>query len=258
MVSGCEFEKYFDGYFLGDISPAEDLALQKHLQTCETCRKKLDDYYLIHSRLKKYHRPRIPAEIISSYHKEINLGFSGETLKQRVILWINRYLNRRTPLYRLVQVATLLIIGIVVGWMVFSPAEPQIVLQAGERFQMSRPISNVDIDYVHYYLLASEMVLLEIHNNENQNDFILNRELAQKLLIKTFRVHEIALQLNNLRLLNFLSRMELLLHEASNLTNEEISESIDTIIMVIEEADLLREVKTLQKVLKQDWDQFGT
>jgi hypothetical protein len=258
MSSGCEFEKYFDDYFFGDLSPAEDLALQKHLQTCQTCPEKMDNHYRIHARLKKYHRPSAPIEAISAYHKEINLGFNNESFKQRFILWINRYLKRRTLFARVAQFASLLIIGIVVGWFVFSPAEPEIVFPAGDRFPMSRPISNVDLDYVHYYLLASEMVLLEIENSDPQNDFILNRELAQKLLIKTFRVHEIALQLNNLRLLNFLSRMELLLHEVSNLSDEEISESLDTIVKAIEEADLLREVKTLKTVIKQEWGQSGT
>ena len=258
MSSGCEFERYFDDYFFGDLSPAEDLALQKHLQTCETCPQKLDNHYLVHTQLKKYHRPSVPIEVISAYHKEINLGFNSEPFKQRYLLWINRYLKRRTPFAWVVQFASLLIIGIVVGWFVFSPAEPQIQLPAGERFPTSRPISNVDLDYVHYYLLASEMVLLEIENGDPQSDFILNRELAQKLLIKTFRVHEIALQLNNLRLLNFLSRMELLLHEVSNLSDEEISESLDTIVTVIEEADLLGEVKALKKLVKQEWGQSGT
>jgi hypothetical protein len=71
-------------------------------------------------------------------------------------------------------------------------------------------------------------------------------------------VSEIALQLNNLRMINFLNRMELLLHEASNLNEEEIDESLDTIKMVIEEADLLREVKNLQTLMKRTKDQFGT
>ncbi|MEE9118064.1 MAG: hypothetical protein V3U02_05660 [Calditrichia bacterium] len=146
----------------------------------------------------------------------------------------------------------------IVGWIVFAQVEPKVVFQNNDPYQMSQPISSVDIDYIYYYLQVSEMVLLEIQNSTDQSDFYLNRELAQKLLIKTFRVSEIALQLNNLRMINFLNRMELLLHEASNLNEEEIDESLDTIKMVIEKANLLREVKVLQTMMKRTKDQFGT
>jgi hypothetical protein len=99
------------------------------------------------------------------------------------------------------------------------------------------------------------MVLLELQNG---SDFYLNQAQAQQLLNKTFRASEIALQLNNLRMINFLNRMELLLHEASNLNEEEIEESLVIIRKVINDFDLLREVKDLKSIMSVTKDNFGT
>jgi hypothetical protein len=257
MKSGCEFEELFEGYFSSDLSPAEELSLLNHLQSCVRCSKRIEIFYDIHSALKKHKRPVAPSDLVESYYKQVDLTFGRETLSQKIILFFSWFGKKRSPVIRIVQFASLVLIGIVVGWIVFAPVEPKIVFQSNDPYQMSQPISSVDIEYIYYYLQVSEMVLLEIQNYSDPVDFYLNRELAKKLLIKTFRVSEIALQINNLRLINFLNRMELLLHEASNLNMEEMEESLDTIKMVIEEADLLREVKTLETIMKRTKDQFG-
>ncbi len=258
MKSCSEFEQLFEGYFRSDLSPAEELALLTHLQSCVSCNKKIEKFYSIHSALIKHKRPAAPPDMVESYYKQVDLSFGRETISHKFLLFFNRFAGKRSPVYRITQFASLVLIGVIVGWIVFAQVEPKVVFQNNDPYQMSQPISSVDIDYIYYYLQASEMVLLEIQNSTDQSDFYLNRELAQKLLIKTFRVSEIALQLNNLRMINFLNRMELLLHEASNLNEEEIDESLDTIKMVIEKANLLREVKVLQTMMKRTKDQFGT
>jgi hypothetical protein len=257
MTSQCEFELYYEGYFNSELSPAEELNLQEHLLTCTICQKNIDAYYSIYTRLKKYQRPLASANITDAYYQQVDLSFGRESSWQKVIVFVNRITSRRSPFYIVAQLATLILVGILVGWLVFSPADPRVLIQNSDPYQTSRPISKIDIDYVYYYLLAAEMILLEANNSLDQPDFYLDRELAQKLLIKTFRVHEISLRLNNIRMLTFLSQMELLLHEASNLSNGEIKESIDTIRMVIEEAGLLHEVKNLQRIMQDTQDQYG-
>ncbi|MCK4754266.1 MAG: zf-HC2 domain-containing protein, partial [Calditrichia bacterium] len=49
MKSCSEFEKLFEGYFRSDLSPAEELALLTHLQSCVSCNKKIEKFYSIHS-----------------------------------------------------------------------------------------------------------------------------------------------------------------------------------------------------------------
>jgi hypothetical protein len=257
MKSGCEFDELFEGYFRSDLSPAEELTLQNHLQTCASCSKKIEEFYKIHSELLSYQRPAVPPVLLDSYYKQVDLTFGRETLSNKIVLFFSRFARKRSPVIRIVQIISFIVIGIVVGWIVFTPVETKIVFQGNDPYQMSQPISGVDIVYVYYYLQASDIILLGIQNSTDPSDFYLNRELAQKLLIKTYRVSGIASQIKNLRLINFLNRMELLLHEASNLNMEEADESLDIIKMVIEEADLLNEVKILQTMMKRTKDQFG-
>lgn len=257
MKTDCNFEHYFEGYFSGDLSASEQRDLQEHLSKCSICQDKIDRYYSVYIKLKSYHRPATPPSIKETYHTRIESDFNSGKFIHDVRLFIEKFFTGRTPVIRFAQFSTLVLIGVIIGWLLFAPVEPQIILRNSDPYNMARPISSVDMDYAYYYLLASEMVLLEIQNSTEQSDFYFNRELAQKLLIKTFRVHEIALKLNNLHLLNFLGRMELILHDVSNSKDEDISEALVTIKMVINEANLLPEVKSLQSVFKRTRDEIG-
>jgi hypothetical protein len=255
MKSGCEFEELFEGYFRSDLSPAEELALLKHLKSCDSCQVQLDKFYSLHSELSKYNRPKVANDLLDSYYQQVDLSFGRETLSDKLSLILSRFSGKRSPLFRIIQFSSLVIIGLIVGWMIFTPVEPQIVYRTNEPYQISQPISQVDIDFIHTYLVITDMVLLELQNG---SDFYLNQAQAQQLLNKTFRASEIALQLNNLRMINFLNRMELLLHEASNLNEEEIEESLVIIRKVINDFDLLREVKDLKSIMSVTKDNFGT
>ena len=70
---------------------------------------------------------------------------------------------------------------------------------------------------------------------------------AQKLLIKTFIVHEIALRQNDPKILRFLSKMELLLYEVSNAPTEELTQSIDMFNIIIDNSNLLNDAKKFQR-----------
>jgi hypothetical protein len=255
MKSGCQFELLFEGYFKSDLSPAEELALLNHLKTCEKCRVQLDDFYKIHTELLKSQRPSVPSELKDSYYKQVDLNFGQETLSEKINVFLSSFSRKHSPIVRTIQIATFIIIGLIVGWIIFSPAEPQIIYQSNDPYQMSQPVSQVDIDFLYTYLVVTEMVLLEMHNS---TDFYLNKDQAQELLIKTFRVNDIALQLNNLRIINFLNRMELLLHEASNINEEDIEDSLVIIRKVIDDYDLLREVEDLKLLFAETKEQFGT
>jgi hypothetical protein len=255
MKFGCEFEQLFEGYFRSDLSPAEELALLKHLKTCNSCQDKLDKFYSLHSEISKYQRPIASNDLLSSYYKQVDLSFGRETFLDRIHLIYTRITGKRSPLLRIMQITTLIIIGLIVGWMVFAPVEPQIVYRTNDPYQMSQPISQVDIDFIHAYLVMTDMVLLQLHNS---TEFYLTRAQAQQLLNRTFRASEIALQLNNPRLLVFFNRMELLLHEASNLNEEDIEESMVIIRKVIDDFKLLKEVKNLKSFMAATKDGPGT
>jgi hypothetical protein len=152
---------------------------------------------------------------------------------------------------RIVEVTALVTAGVLIGIFIMTGKKQQKSLPVLEPELFARPISNVDIDYMSYYFSASEMVLLEMMNSDSEReDIILSKDVAQKLLMKTFLVHQIALRMNEPRILQFLSQMELILYEMSNIGPEEYAQTIEYIRMVIEEARLLEQVQDLQKILK--------
>ena len=258
MKTGCEFENYFEGYYSGELSPAEELALQKHLLTCKTCPQKINDFYAIHSILSNYKRPSPSKELLETYYQQVNLSYGKESLSQKFILLIYRLTSSRSPLFRFAQLAMLIATGIIVGWILFSNPTPQVVYHSNYPSQSSRPVGQEDVDYVYYYLLTSEILLLDIQNNIDEPEFYLDGELARKLLIKTIRVREIALQLNNVNLLDFIGQMQLLLHQISNIEKDELNDFLGTIKMVIREAGLLDDVRLLQKTIITPQSKTGT
>ncbi|TFH02035.1 MAG: zf-HC2 domain-containing protein, partial [Calditrichales bacterium] len=250
-------ETLFEEYFHGELSPAEDLLLQKHLHACPQCRQKIAVDYTVHARLKTYRRPTPPPRLVPRYYEKISQVTGHEKLPEKLKFLSRNIVNRRSPLISFARVAILLGLGILLGRALFTSPEPEPVIQTDMPYAITRDLSKADIDYVYYYLVTSEIFLLEYYNQTEQPNFYLDRELARKLLIKTFRVHEIGLRLNDLRILRFVGRMEILLHEASNLKDDEVDDFLDTVRMVVGETDLLREVSNLQLIYKKRKDQFG-
>jgi hypothetical protein len=255
MKSCSDVEQLFEGYFRSDLSPAEELALLEHLKNCKSCPEQLDNFYEVHLALSDYDRPTAPRDVLNSFYQKVDLSFGRETLADRIKLAFVRLTGKRSRFFRTIQFVLLIIIGLVIGWIVFAPTEPQIVYQSNDPYQYSQPISKVDLEDIHKYLQIAEMILLQIQNDP---DFYLDRELAQKLLVKTFRANETATQLNHLRLIIFLNRMELILLEASNLNEEDKDASMALIRKVIEDSNLLREVKELRSRIKISKEGFGT
>ena len=253
--SGCEFVQLFEGYFRSDLSPAEELALLNHLKTCESCRVQLEDFYTVHTALSKYQRPSAPSDLKNSYYQQVDLSFGRETYSEKYNLFMSKIFGRRSTFAIAMQFVVFIMIGIIVGWLLFVPSEPDIVFHNSDPYQTSQPVSAEDRKFVYVYMQMSEILLLAIQNDP---EFYLNRELAQKLLIKTFRVSDIAVKLGNLRMIQFLNRMEILLLEASNINEEELDESIALIRKVVEDSNLLREVEILKSFFTVQEEQFGT
>ena len=90
----CEFEKLFEGYYNGELSPAEDLTLQKHLLTCSTCPQKIDQFYAVHSILGKHHRPVPPGELLETFHQQVNLSYGRESFSQKLPVITTRTASR--------------------------------------------------------------------------------------------------------------------------------------------------------------------
>lgn len=160
----------------------------------------------------------------------------------------------RSLSFRIAEVIGLILVGIFIGWYIFYP---QTEINQSNNLNpdyFTKPISKSEVEYINYYFQAAEFLLLEIKNIDintqfNKTDIEFNKSIAQKLLIKTFIIHEIALRQNDPQILRFLSKMELLLYEVSNVSSEELSQSMDAFHVIIDDSRLLDDARKFQKDL---------
>jgi hypothetical protein len=250
-MSSCKFEIYFDEYIRGELDPQMDINFHTHLESCNNCRQKLDEYYPVHHILNSRQRPKVDSEIQASYHKNLKTGLLINAPVQKLSSFIDKLIYTRSPWIRLAEVAVVLMLGIFIGTMLLSSPEKSKSIPILEPEQFAQPVSRVDIEFLSYYLGASEIILLELMNGDSDAAGIfMDKEVGQKLLMKTFLVHEIALRLNEPEILRFLGLMEVILYDLSNMTPKEIDETLKFVRSLIEEKKLLPTIQDLQKRLK--------
>lgn len=255
-MKSCRFENYFADYISGELDKNEILSFQAHLDCCSTCPKRLDEFYEIHNILNKRKRVKAPSELLTNYHKTLKQKFSnhkiGSNWKQQIGRFIQSVFWERSLRLKIAEVVSLIFIGIIIGWFIFTPQPAPLINVNGNIEYFSAPISKAEVEYISYYLQAAELLLLEINNIEinspiNKSEIEFNKTIAQKLLIKTFIIHEIALRQNDPKILRFLSKMELLLYEVSNVSAKELDQSIDIFKVIINNSNLLDDARKFQK-----------
>ena len=251
-MSVCQFENYFDEYIHGELDQEKDILFQTHLAECESCPGRLDEYYQVYVNLRRRQRPEIDRDLHRSYHKELRTRLLIKKPFGRVYLQLGKLLYSRSPWVRTAEVVTLVLVGVTIGIYFFTDDPPQTYTSDLNQKSFIQPVSQVQLDYMNYYFSASEMILMELINGDpNEAEAFLTAEIAQKLLVKTFMVHEIALGLNNARMIRFLSRMELILIEIANAPPEETPEMIRAIRVSMLDAGLLEDVRDLLKMMKK-------
>jgi len=221
----CDFEKYLIEYINGDLTKSKYSELTEHLTHCSICSDQLDNFEPFHVMLLKRQRPNPPERIQKRYQNYLAVNFkSGARIRVISDYFWNLIFGSESRLIRLAQVVALIFIGVILGRIFFYPSANSKHKMESTNFE--RNLSEGDLKLITTFLLESEMLLLEITNGEpnelSQNfEFSLDRELAKKLLMKTFLIHEKALQIQSQQVLNFLSQLELILYEIANSDEEE-------------------------------------
>jgi hypothetical protein len=257
-MKNCSFENYFVEYVSGELDNNEIIAFQSHLKTCPTCAERFDDFYEFHSNLKSRKRKKPKPDLITEYHKNLSSEFPdpniGKKWSQQFEDLFQSFFWPKSLNIRIAEVLGLILIGVLIGWLIFYPqTEIHRNININPNY-FHNPISRAEVEYINYYFQAAELLLLEIKNIDlksplNKTDIEFNKNIAQKLLIKTFIINEIALQQNDPKILRFLSKMELLLYEVANVPSEELSQSIDTFNLIIDNSRLLDDARKFQKDL---------
>ena len=250
-MSNCEFEKYFDEYIRGELDSKTDISFHNHIQTCQTCPAKLDEFYHVHHILISRKRTQAASELKKSYHKKLKTSLLINAPVQKISSIIEKLVYTQSPWVRFAEVMVILIVGIIIGTVFLSEDNQTESLPIMEYELFAQPVSKVDIEFMKYYFSASEMILLELMNSDKeQGEIFLTKEVSQKLLMKTFLIHEIALKVREPDILRFLSLMEIILYDMSNISTNEINETMQSVRSLIEEKKLLDTIQELQKRLK--------
>jgi hypothetical protein len=257
----CEVEKYFSEYIRDELSGSQIEQFYRHIESCPDCAMKLQRFYQIQQTLTKRERITPAAELLHEYNQEVNKIFRKPNIHFRILPdrlapLLDKIIYRTSRWIRIAEVTAIVLIGVVVGRFLFNDGQKTEVIEIKSVTYLSKPVSKTDIDYLNYYFQASEMLLLEMSNMNSDDfskssDFIINKEIAQKLLIKTFMIHRIAFKLNDLRILGFLSKMELILYELSNVDESTREVTVESILLGIEEQNLIEESRILQRIIQE-------
>jgi hypothetical protein len=159
---------------------------------------------------------------------------------------------------RMVEIGFAVFLGIIAGWFFFSQEKSSNVQPFLNVIRFEKPVSHEDLLYLKAYLQATEIIMLDVLNRDVEEiDIRFNKEIAQKLLIKTFVLHEKILKVKEPRILKYLSRMEILFFELSNSDESEFSDTIKHVRWVIEETDLLPESRELMQIVDNTQEVSG-
>jgi hypothetical protein len=197
-------------------------------------------------KLKKRKRSLPAEDLLDRYHKDLHKLFSIKSGKN-ISAWR----------LRMVEIGFAVFLGITAGWFFFSQ-ENKAVRPYLNVIRLEKPVSKKDLVYLKAYLQATEIIMLDVINRDSEEiDIRISKEIAQKLLIKTFILHEKALKMNEPRILKFLSRMEILLFELSNSEESDFADALKNVRWVIKEADLLPESRKLLQIVTNTQDVAG-
>jgi hypothetical protein len=255
-MSNCDIKNYFSEYINEELSSRHISRFYHHLDKCADCSNQLEDFYRLHRMLMHYERVKPSDRILFEYSEGLHKTLIQPRKPRRPFpLWLSELIYPTSRWIRISEVVALLLIGLAGGWCIFSYKQSPKIIETSAISYSSKPISKEDLDYMYYYFQASEMILLEMSNITSQDlklesDFI-NNDLAQKLLIKTFLIHEMALSLNDPSILGFLSKMEMILYDLSNTNEEEMDVTLESIKLVIEKRNLIEESRRLQVVTRE-------
>ncbi len=253
-MSECEFAQLLSEYLNHELNKSKHEEVAEHYRHCHSCAERLKELKTVHRILAQHNRPAPPKALLKDYQNYLRLSFKANPrnfILRPVFGFRNLFVSRPLTL-RIVPAAVILIIAMILGKVVFDSfsVNTKSVVEANRE-----NISEGDLRLVQNFLLTSEMWLLEIVNSKKNQmvengELILRKKVAQKLLMQTFVIHQMALQLKDERTLNFLTHLEMLLFEVENSDEEQMSNLLSDLTPIIKEKKLLNKNRELRSKFK--------
>ncbi|MBN1351266.1 hypothetical protein JXJ21_17745 [candidate division KSB1 bacterium] len=255
----CKFDEYLADFVANELPTGMVAEIDSHLPGCKSCQSRLQELRELHYILNSTPREAPTDAFLKSYHQNLKKMFQAKSLSGQLIEKLADYwhfiITQQAVSFRIAKAAALLLIGFALGWMVFNlQTEPGAIVRQPEILTV--PPYTETAEMVKNYIFETEVILLQIVNIDRDDNLepeqvILAKEVAQKLLTRAFVLHERALQLNDQSVLRYLTQIELILLEISNLNAEPANDAVKEIIQMIKDSNLLYESRNLQELLAQ-------
>lgn len=254
-MTTCKFEKSLVDLIQGQLSLNEHTFVKKHIGTCETCRKKYLELKAVHSMLIKRQRPKPYGKLLTSFRRYLKHEFipkpKSPRIKGHFLSAYRLFFDSDTMGLRIVKIISLIVVGIFIGRMIFYTRHEQSIVNPNI---MLISITPADRQFMTDFFTESEIWLLAIvnippHEEYGKSELLFHKEIARKLLMKTPFMDEIKLQLNNEMFTKFYNRLELLLLEVANTSDERMMNvSLET-GQIIKNTTLLIEMKYFREII---------
>jgi hypothetical protein len=255
----CPSEKLlFDSIESKQPSDAS-LQVKEHLECCDVCRTKYNELLKVETLLMHRQRIQPSKEILRSYHQNLKQAFAPEPMwiriRNRFEYAYHLFIDSRPLGVRLARGMALLLIGIFIGKVIFQPIDKQDGSSEKPSI-LTLTMSPTDVQFITEYITQSEIWLLAVANipstqNVEKAELLFNKEVAQRLLIKTSFMEERKQQIDSELLTKFLNRFELLLLEVANASDEKMVDISNEIKLMIENSTLLHETKQLREMFEK-------
>jgi hypothetical protein len=175
-----------------------------------------------------------------------------DTSEKSKKLWIPDrllpYLKAHPVPIWVISAIAFIFLGIIIGRKVLiPPISEKIVIQPNIVMLTLMPS---DARMVHDFMVESEILLLAIVNTEEEDEreMEFHKEVAQSLLIQTAFVEDKAKVIESVSFSQFLTKLETILLEVTNIEKEFEKENMDQVRVLIQETNLHHETKRFQKM----------
>ena len=255
-MKNCPSEKILFDFLEGSQPSDASLRIKKHLDVCAACRSQYNELLKAQTLLIQRRRPEPSGKILLSYHQNLKQAFAPVTMwiriKNHLEYGYNLLIHSRPLSIRLARGMALLLIGIFIGKIIFQPIgqqsreKPSIIMLT---------MSPTDVRFMTDYMTQSEIWLLAVANIPSaqkieKSDLLFNKEVAQRLLIKTTFMEERKQQIDSELFTKFLNHFELLLLEIANASDERMVDISTEIKVMIENSSLLYETRLLREMFE--------
>lgn len=238
----CRFKNKIIDYLYGELKGIELDEFKNHMDTCCYCSEFLHNFLYTKQLLSKKIRPQPQKSFLNYYHQKLKEIYHNDNIiNRRLQKIIQNVIIRPSIAVRLAKIAVILILGIFIGKSLNRTEIPPRMVSR----------NNAETRFLKNYLFETELLLLEISNCDREQDlkFLLSNNNCKTLLQKTLFLKEQAKKYNNIRLLDLLDRLEIILLESANMDDSDSAEQLNYVRKNIKDWHIFVELKQMASLI---------